>query len=102
MSALLALSADRITQELRHYEELNAAEAVWRRAWRRRVLWLTVRLRAHLRPRWRAGVGQPGHERRCRADRILGRLATEQRWSDGIPLRVLDARKWKLGLLAHD
>jgi hypothetical protein len=43
MPALLALSADRITQELRHYEELNAAEAVWRRAWRRRVLWLTVR-----------------------------------------------------------
>jgi len=43
MSALLALSADRISHELRHYEELNAAEAVWRRAWRRRVLWLTVR-----------------------------------------------------------
>lgn len=43
MSALLALSDARIAGELRHYEEVNAAEAVWRGAWRRRVLWLTVR-----------------------------------------------------------
>jgi hypothetical protein len=43
MSALLALSEARIAQEVRHYEEVRAAEAVWQRAWRRRVLWLTLR-----------------------------------------------------------
>jgi len=43
MSALLALSEDRIARELRHHEEVRTYEQRWRREWRRRFLWLLVR-----------------------------------------------------------
>lgn len=43
MSALLALSEDRIARDLRHYEEIRVYEERWHREWRRRFVWLLVR-----------------------------------------------------------
>jgi len=43
MSALLALSEDRIARDVRHYEQINADEERWYRDRRRRFLWLLVR-----------------------------------------------------------
>ncbi|OLC85794.1 MAG: hypothetical protein DMD38_05510 [Gemmatimonadetes bacterium] len=46
MSALLVLSEARIAQEIRQAEEVMVAAAQWRRAWRRRVFFLTLRCAA--------------------------------------------------------
>lgn len=43
MSALLVLSNERIAQETRRWERINADEERWYKAWRRRVVWLGVR-----------------------------------------------------------
>jgi len=43
MSALLALSAERIAREIHHYDQIDAEERAWRKAWRWRVVWLGVR-----------------------------------------------------------
>jgi len=43
MSALIALSEDRIAQDLRHYEQVKTDDERWYRNWRRRFLWLLVR-----------------------------------------------------------
>ena len=43
MSALLALSEDRVARDIRHYAQIRADEERWYRAWRRRFLWLLVR-----------------------------------------------------------
>jgi len=43
MSALLALSEERIARDLRHYEEIQLYERRWHREWRRRVAWLVMR-----------------------------------------------------------
>jgi len=43
MSALLVLPESRIAEETRRAQEIATAEASWYRAWRRRVLLLTLR-----------------------------------------------------------
>jgi hypothetical protein len=43
MSALLVLSESRIAEETRHAQEIATAEARWYRAWRWRVVLLTLR-----------------------------------------------------------
>ena len=43
MPSLLVLSDARVAQEIRHADQVSAAEAVWRRGWRRRVFWLGVK-----------------------------------------------------------
>jgi hypothetical protein len=43
MSSLLVLPEDRVAQEVRRWEEIEAGERQWRRAFRRRLFWLVVR-----------------------------------------------------------
>src|SRR5205814_2916904 len=43
MSALLSLSEDRIAREIERWQQINADEERWRRAWRRRCLLLGLR-----------------------------------------------------------
>ncbi len=43
MSALLVLSEDRIAREVERWQQINAAEEGWHRAWRRRCLLLGLR-----------------------------------------------------------
>ena len=43
MGALLILPADRVADEVRRWKEIEAGEAAWRRAFRRRLAWLILR-----------------------------------------------------------
>ena len=43
MSALLAISEERLARERRHYDEVEMYEQRWHREWRHRFIWLLLR-----------------------------------------------------------